>query len=644
MDTKWKNINSNKYYKIFLIMLFLVTVFVGSYLVGDLLVKADQGKVNMESIFYKNVAQDSETEYLFYEASFELLKAISNGNVNKAKFKYLDKFNYYFEDIEGKIYCNMLPNSTNYSPEKYKSMPIYALFKLRYNGYEFLVESYDATDDLNMRGYDWGVAHADIRASMSDKELKDSEKVVAKLYLGLKNESYRELEINFYESRELTLSRIAIGIISILVLLILLVIMWFTAGRKEGEDRIVLRKIDNMYYGILFILLVTLISIFPIFIYEFIRFIDNIYTFDYAVAFTVLMTMPMAALFLVLYYSTARRIRAKVFWKKSLIGTFFRKIKEALVYSKDGVKVILGKGEADKSNASRILKLDLMYVGISALIVFLVILFINSSHGIIISFFILLELFITYLFITYSLDITRDLDDTIDERLQDMIKSERTKTELITGVSHDLKTPITSIVAYIDLLKKEKDDLSEKANEYVEVLSIKADKLSEMVKDLFDIAKTASGDVVIDNEVIDVNKLIRQTLADMHDVIEQSGFVIKEKYETESLTIDSDGKKLYRVIQNLLDNAVKYSLEGTRIYIETKRVEDRAVISIKNTASYDMNFDSEEIVKKFVRADESRSSDGSGLGLAISSTFVSALGGSFDIVVDGDQFKAIVSL
>ncbi len=285
-----------------------------------------------------------------------------------------------------------------------------------------------------------------------------------------------------------------------------------------------------------------------------------------------------------------------------------------------------------------------MYVGISALIVFLVILFINSSHVLILALLILLELFVTYLFITYSLDVTKDLDDTIEERLQDMIKSERTKTELITGVSHDLKTPITSIVAYIDLLKKEKDDLSDKVNEYIEVLSIKADKLSDMVKDLFDIAKTASGDVVIESEMIDVNKLIRQTLADMHDVIEKSGFVIKEKYEAESLEIQSDGKKLYRVIQNLIDNAVKYSLQGSRIYIETKRVENKVQISIKNTAAYDMNFDSEEIVKKFVRADESRTSDGSGLGLAISSTFVSALGGRFDIVVDGDQFKAVVTL
>ncbi|MFT3950567.1 MAG: HAMP domain-containing sensor histidine kinase [Oscillospiraceae bacterium] len=220
------------------------------------------------------------------------------------------------------------------------------------------------------------------------------------------------------------------------------------------------------------------------------------------------------------------------------------------------------------------------------------------------------------------------------------VRAERMKVELVTNVSHDLKTPLTSIISYIDLLQKE--DLPDAARDYVQVLEKKSDRLKNIVADLFDLAKAASG-VEIERESLDAVVLLNQIIADMDDKIRESGRELRIQIVPETAHISGDGKRLYRVFQNLIDNALKYSLKGTRIFIKLTTEAGLVHIAIKNTSSYEIKFTADEITERFNRADASRSEDGNGLGLSIAKSFTEACGGTFRITIDGDLFVAETS-
>lgn len=221
------------------------------------------------------------------------------------------------------------------------------------------------------------------------------------------------------------------------------------------------------------------------------------------------------------------------------------------------------------------------------------------------------------------------------------MKSERMKIDLVTNVSHDLKTPLTSIVSYIDLLSKE-EDLSQSAKDYIDILSDKSNRLTQIVSGLFDLAKSTSGNINLKLEKLDLKKLIEQTLGDMKDEIERSDLQIKANLPEKGLYIVSDGEKMYRVFQNIIDNALRYSLNGTRIYIDAEDINGKAVATIKNIANYEMDFTADEILQRFNRGDGSRTTDGSGLGLSIAESFSNVCGGDFEVDIDGDLFKVTI--
>lgn len=231
------------------------------------------------------------------------------------------------------------------------------------------------------------------------------------------------------------------------------------------------------------------------------------------------------------------------------------------------------------------------------------------------------------------------------ESIEKAAKSERLKVDLISNVSHDLKTPLTSMVGYIELMKKE--ELDDTMSDYVEVLSDKAEKLKEMIESLFSLAKASSGNIKMHMESISLNRLIDQLFADMEDRISSSGLHFVKLLTEEDTHFISDNLHMYRICQNLLENAIKYSAQGTRVFVKTSisrlNEKERVRLEITNTAGYLMDFDKEDIIERFARADKARTSDGNGLGLAIVSTYTSALGGAFDINIDCDQFKTILS-
>lgn len=234
------------------------------------------------------------------------------------------------------------------------------------------------------------------------------------------------------------------------------------------------------------------------------------------------------------------------------------------------------------------------------------------------------------------------IGEGFEKNMENRIKAERTKMELVTNVSHDLKTPLTSIISYIDLLDR-MEELPNEAREYVHILEKKADRLKAIVADVFELAKTASGEIKLEICCLSANKLLQQTLAAMEDRIKLSGLQVRLQETSENYYILADGQRMYRVLQNLIDNALKYSLKGTRIYIIEELVGDTVCITIKNTANYEMEFTEEEVMERFFCGDRSRNTEGNGLGLSIAQGFTLACGGNFDVVIDGDQFKVILS-
>ena len=246
--------------------------------------------------------------------------------------------------------------------------------------------------------------------------------------------------------------------------------------------------------------------------------------------------------------------------------------------------------------------------------------------------------------------------------LEQVSRSDQLRVDLITNVSHDLKTPLTSMVGYIELIKKE--DLSDVIRDYVDVISERAEKLKEMINSLFNLAKASSGNIELHPEKFEVNRLIEQIFADMDDRIKESGLEFVTQLAEESTELCTDNGYFYRICQNLVENALKYSAKGTRVFVKTyidrgkKEYADvsagpagtgvsnalekngRICLEITNTSGYPMDFTKEDIVERFARGDKARSGDGNGLGLAIVSTYAKALGGEFDIKIDCDQFKA----
>lgn len=234
-----------------------------------------------------------------------------------------------------------------------------------------------------------------------------------------------------------------------------------------------------------------------------------------------------------------------------------------------------------------------------------------------------------------------DIGAHLQESVAAQMKSERMKLDLITNVSHDLKTPLTSIIGYLDLLEKQ-DDLPAGTRDYVLILRQKSERLATTVADLFTLAKATSGSEALAIEPLDLVMAVRQTLGDMNDSIRHTGVPVKATMP-ESAIVQADSGKLYRVLQNILDNALRYSLVGTRIYLEVSRGDIATRLTLTNTASYEMNFAPDDVLQRFVRGDASRTTEGSGLGLSIAQSFMQNFGGGLEVGVQGDTFTVTLT-
>lgn len=239
----------------------------------------------------------------------------------------------------------------------------------------------------------------------------------------------------------------------------------------------------------------------------------------------------------------------------------------------------------------------------------------------------------------YQEQVAEGMQKAIDQQM----KSERLKAELITNVSHDIKTPLTSIINYVDLLQKEHTDEQEK--EYITVLERQSQRLKKLTEDVVEASKASTGNISVHREKTSVKEILDQAYAEYEEKLTAAGLTVITNVRDTPLYADTDGRLLWRILRNLLSNCAKYALEGTRVYIDAAQEgEERIEITVKNTSADPLNISSEELMERFVRGDSSRHTEGSGLGLNIAKSLTELLDGSFEVIIDGDLFKARIRL
>lgn len=450
-----------------------------------------------------------------------------------------------------------------------------------------------------------------------------------------------------------------------IAVLFLICIIWLfiVAGKKKEDEEIHLCWLDSVYTEVIFFAGILLFYFGTMLVTE------SGYYWSLQILLAVLLGAAVSVGMLALMLSLVRRLKSRTFLSQCLIVKCFHGIWDFFAGLFDGRR--FKKYKLYKDMVSR----ELLFAASEVILIFLtfsmsssVLMLLPLGAGIMLLYFFLRgrnQMFTDMGKLLNQIDqisegelnsITdihpdsplfettcklADIGSGMSKSIEKQIRDERMKIDLVTNVSHDLKTPLTSIIGYIDLMEKE-EGLSPEMQDYVRILSQKAGRLKNIVSDLFDLAKTTSGNAEIQMERLDLCKLIIQTLGDMDDKIQSSEQNIKAELPDFPVHIMADGKKLYRVFQNIVENALKYSLPGTRIFIQLAVENGRVYAMVKNTASYEMNFTAEEILERFSRGDKARTTDGSGLGLSIAESFTQVCGGQFYVVVDGDQFKTSI--
>lgn len=442
-------------------------------------------------------------------------------------------------------------------------------------------------------------------------------------------------------------------------LVIMVIYLCWAIGYEKGRNHIELNRMDKLSYEILFMLaffiVAILVSLVAVCIESKIpgRILSSIMIISYVGSY---------ASISVLFTSTIKRIKAKEFWHTFLIYRIY-------TWIKNGIKDILEK-MSDKTNLNKkIIFFYTIFILISVILI--------SMANTFIGFILLIAFWIWVLYeiikyfkkvknienvlkeiyqgnadvhleeeeltgvlkrmAKYINDIAGGFSNAIDQSL----KSERLKTELITNVSHDIKTPLTSIINYVDLLKKE-EIKDAKIEQYIAILDTKSQRLKKLIEDLVEASKVSSGNVKLNIEVINLKELLNQAIGEFEDKFEKKNLKIDLNIPKEDIKIQADNRYMYRIIENLFSNITKYAMENTRIYIQLQKLSNEIELEIKNISASKLNISSDELMQRFVRGDKSRYTEGSGLGLSIAKSLTEIQGGRFNISIDGDLFKVVL--
>lgn len=451
--------------------------------------------------------------------------------------------------------------------------------------------------------------------------------------------------------------------VSLVISLICIIYLFYAIGKE-------FKTLDKVYYEALVIIALTLIgfAFLPIAIIfdvgmpqNDLYFIISMGVTAYFVSYTIC-----AALF----NTTIKRIKAKSFWKTTIVGKItsfiLKKVKELYKSLKQNYRDSM-------KNLTRNKKIILYMIGFIVIEITLLLIF--NFLGFILDIILGIYVFNKIMKNVYSYEkienklkdmyeghnetilresdveeefknsvrYINDISNGFENAIEESLKSEKLKTELITNVSHDIKTPLTSIINYVDLLKQEEIE-NEKAKEYIEVLDSKSQRLKKLTEDLVEASKASSGAIKLNIEKINIIELLKQSIGEFEDKFNARNLEIITSYDKEDITTNADSRYLYRVIENLFSNISKYALENSRVYIDVIDDMEKVKITIKNISKEKLNISSEELMQRFVRGDKSRTTEGSGLGISIAKSLVELQKGKFDLQIDGDLFKVTIEL
>ena len=387
-----------------------------------------------------------------------------------------------------------------------------------------------------------------------------------------------------------------------------------TSGRRSEDDyTIYYRKIDKIYSDIFLLM-------FMLFIIGIVKVISGVKSQNFEFASLLItvgtLTYILDLGFIVFYTSIVRRIKGNILFTHSLIY----KIWEILLQFVCG-----NRFHTQKTREIMKIQQALELISTGALDTKLDV---SEFHG--------QE--------NEGAEAVNHIRDGLMESVNESLKNEKLKADLITNVSHDIKTPLTSIVNYVDLLKRENLG-NENARNYIRILDEKSQRLKQLTEDLVETSKITSGNVKLDMQKIDMVELLYQTGGEFNERFEARNLTIVTKIPNKSMYIYADGRQLYRSLENLYTNAAKYALENTRVYVELSNNDNKVVFTIKNVSKNELDIVSDgkvDLTERFVRGEKSRTTEGSGLGLSIAKNLTTLMGGKFEINVDGDLFIATI--
>ncbi len=454
--------------------------------------------------------------------------------------------------------------------------------------------------------------------------------------------------------------------ISSFLLISMFIYIITSIGHKKGKEGIYLNTLDNIPLEIVGIVSIILLVIEGAFLFGGIdvgidytsistRMIDTIISLCFVLGIAIYVTLAITGVTIV------RRIKAKIFWKNTLMYKFAKWVKRS-------ANTIL-------VNINTTGKLILVFGGFYILQLVLTIKFITD--GSIYLFWLIALWGVTVKMLIDRLNKTQkikakiknmydgnkdseplneeefrgelkeiahqlnDISGGLTNAIEEAMKSERLKTELITNVSHDIKTPLTSIINYVDLMKQENIE-DEKVKEYLEILDNKSQRLKKLTEDLVEASKASSGNIKLNIEKLNIKELIKQVRGEFEDKFEQRGLEIVETLPEDEIYIEADSRYMFRVMENMYVNISKYALENSRVYIDVKKDDNIVKIELKNISRDKLNITVDELMQRFVRGDSARSTEGSGLGISIANSLTQLQKGKFDIYLDGDLFKVVI--
>ncbi|WP_304943651.1 HAMP domain-containing sensor histidine kinase [Vallitalea guaymasensis] len=625
MDIRLKKLNNILLTKIVLFIIAVICIASSITMSINLIKIYDNNIINIlqENSYYESqMFEDDITNIIkLFEKYFKDNYSVFNGNGPELRHKLETQYRGLKYN-----YLNIISTKSSIK-ESFKTCPAYFLYDQK------LGAEVHPKEIANNSNYDYMIRKS-VENSGSNKFI----------YLGFTYEFLNPRIEKWENKKSIIIQNIYIIIALLAVFLITLIFLAIFCGRKSYRDKkLHLNALDRIYNDINILLCIVLII-------EWSKLIKDIYYSNYYfIEIVAVETLITSTVGLLLLTSIFKHFKNKTLIKHTLIYTLVNKIKVL-------IQKVYNQGNTGK-------KVTLIVVGYSIALLL-------TSHifpvTICIAVWLVLKKVRDYNDIkevvkevengkyNCRIDIPsqgelgelatsiNSINNGLHQAVENKLKSERLKTELISNLSHDIRTPLTSIITYVDLLKIEND--KDKSKKYIGILEKKSQRLKTLTDDLFELSKASSGNIKVNFDKIDVVSLINQGLGELHERIEERGYDFKINHSKDNIYVKADGMLLWRVIENLLNNIIKYTSEGSRVYIDIFDLDGFVNMSFKNISAYELNIPVDELMERFIRGDNSRSSEGSGIGLSIAKSLTELQEGRFYIDIDGDLFKATIQI